>query len=717
MLRLDDIKKKVTVYYPEADITLLEKAYVLSAKVHHGQVRYSGEPYLSHPLEVSGILAELEMDIATVSVGLLHDTVEDTLVSIEEIEKLFGPEIKRLVDGVTKISQVTFSSQAEKTAENFRKMILAMANDIRVVIIKLADRLHNMRTLRHLPEEKQKRIAQETTDIYAPLANRLGMARIKWELEDLCFRYLEPEIYYELRDKIAKTRRDRNKLIEQTIKIIKQKLKQAGITAKVIGRPKHFCSIYSKMKRKGISFEEVMDLLGVRIITDNLQSCYAALGIIHSIWTPIPREFDDYIAMPKPNRYQSLHTAVIGLHGQPLEVQIRTQEMHYIAESGIAAHWLYKDGGQVDKKYSRKFTWLQQLLEWQKDVKDPREFLSSMKTGLFPEEVYVFTPQGEVRGFPIGATPIDFAYSIHSDVGHQCVGAKINGKLMPLKYELKNGEIVEVLTAPHHHPSRDWLKIAKTSRAQNRIRHWLRVQQRERSLTLGREICEKEMRRFSLKLSKVEKGGRLAEIAEEFNFQSGDDLLAALGYGKISARQIISKLVPMDRLKELPKETRLEKVLKKVTPSGRQAVKIKGMNDLMVNFAKCCNPLMGEAVIGFITRGRGVSIHRADCVNALSLSDPERRIDVEWNIKGDTTQSVGIEVISGTRSGLLAQVTKVISKCGVNILTASIKTTDDRHACHNFVLEVADIKQLTKVMKSIRQIKDVFEVKRLRKSS
>lgn len=713
-MRLGDIVKKVTEYCPDADVSLLEKAYIFSAKVHHGQVRYSGEPYLSHPLEVTGILADLKLDIITVSVGLLHDTVEDTLVSLEEIEEVFGPEVKSLVDGVTKISKVTFSSQAEKTAENFRKMIMAMANDIRVILIKLADRLHNMRTLKYLPEEKQKRIAQETRDIYAPLANRLGIAKIKWELEDLCFRYLEPEIYYELRSKIAKTRRDRDKLIEQTKNLVQAELDKTDIKATVSGRPKHFCSIFNKMQRKGISFEEVMDLLGIRIITDSVQNCYAALGVVHSLWVPIPREFDDYIALPKPNMYQSLHTAVIGLHGQPLEVQIRSEEMHRIAESGIAAHWLYKDDGSLDKKYSHRFSWLQQLMEWQQDLKDPKEFMRSIKTDLFPDEVYVFTPKGEVRSFPKGATPIDFAYSIHSDVGHQCVGAKVNGKLVPLKYELKNGEIVEIITAVHHNPSRDWLKIVKTSRAQNRIRHWLRVQQRQRSISLGHEICEKEMRRFQLNLNKLEKNGELKKIAEEFSFLNIDELMAAVGYGKISARQLMGRLLPPERLKVQPEETRFQKMLSKVTSSASQAVSIKGIDDLMVKFAKCCNPLVGEDVVGFITRGSGVSIHRADCPNALNISNPERRIEVEWNTEHESTQNVGIVVTSGNRPGLLAEITKAISKSGVNIVTAKVETDEVRHAHHNFVIEVADIKQLGRVIKAIRQIKDVFNVERLK---
>ncbi|MBI5788832.1 MAG: bifunctional (p)ppGpp synthetase/guanosine-3',5'-bis(diphosphate) 3'-pyrophosphohydrolase [Candidatus Schekmanbacteria bacterium] len=712
MLRLGDIIKKVELYQPHADTSLLEKAYIFSAKVHHGQIRYSGEPYLSHPLEVTGILADLKMDLPTVSVGLLHDTVEDTLVTLEEIEALFGADIRNLVDGVTKIGQVEFSSPAEKAAENFRKMILAMANDIRVVMIKLADRLHNMRTLNYMPPEKQKRIAQETMDIYAPLANRLGIGRLKWELEDLSFRYLEPEMYYELRSKIAKTRRDRNKLVEQTQKLLKTELDKTGIKAEVTGRPKHFYSIYSKIQRKGVTFEEIMDLLGVRVITDSIQNCYAALGVVHSLWKPIPREFDDYIAMPKPNYYQSLHTAVIGPHAQPLEVQIRTDEMHRIAESGIAAHWIYKEGGQVEDKYSERFTWLQQLLEWQQDVKDPQEFMRSVKTELFPDEVFIFTPKGDVRNFPKGATPIDFAYNIHTDIGHHCVGAKVNGKLAPLNYELKNGEIVEIITSPLHQPSRDWLKIARTGKALNRIRYWLRAQQKQRSTTLGREICEKEMRHYALNLSKLERSGQLKEIAIMFNCQGVDDLMAAIGYGKISVRQIAAKILPPESLEKQQAESGFSKLLKKVTPSS-QAVKIKGFDDLLINYARCCNPVVGEDVIGFITRGRGVTIHRADCGNALNLSDPERRIEVEWT-QSKSIQPVGIEVVSADRQGVLAEITGAISKIGINIINAKIHVDAGNKATHNFVIEVMDIKQLHKVLKAIQQIKDVLTVERIK---
>lgn len=714
MLRLGDIVDKVTSYNIEADIDLIHKVYVFSAKVHHGQVRLSGEPYLSHPMEVSGILADLKLDATTVVVGLLHDTVEDTLTTSEEIKRLFGEEIGFLVDGVTKISKMAFSNIEEQAAENIRKMILAMAEDIRVVLVKLADRLHNMRTLEYVPPEKQRRIARETREIYAPLANRLGIARLKWELEDLAFKYLEPDIYLNIGKKVAQNRKQRIQTIEEVKKTIQTELEKIKLPGEVLGRPKHYCSIYYKMQRKDISFEDVMDLSGVRIITDSVQNCYGALGVIHSQWTPIPGEFDDYIAMPKPNMYQSLHTAVIGPHGKPLEVQIRTKEMHHIAERGIAAHWKYKEKGKLSDKHDKQFMWLQQLLEWQQDLKNPRDFMRSLKTDLFLDEVYVFTPTGEVKSFPLKATPIDFAYSIHTDVGHQCMGAKINGKIVPLKYELKNGDIVEILTLTNHTPSRDWLKIVKTSRAINCIRHWLKVEQRQRSIALGKEICEKEMKRAHLNLAKLEKLGKLLQVADQLGFQNVDDLMAAIGYGKVSAKQVIGWLAPTQ---EPPPEdkSKFKKIMNKLVSPSAQGVKIKGLDDLLINFAKCCNPVMGDEIIGFITRGRGVSVHRVDCPNTLSLgSDPERTIEVNWGSRLKGTQPVGISVFSGDRPGLLAEITGAISKTAANILTATIQTTEEKQATHRFVIEVNDLKHLNKIIKSIEQIKDVLKVERVR---
>ncbi len=714
MLRLGDIVDRVTSYNLEADVDLIRKAYVFSAKVHQGQVRLSGEPYLSHPMEVSGTLADLKLDATTVAVGLLHDTVEDTLTTSDEVERLFGEEIGFLVDGVTKISKMAFSNIEEQAAENIRKMILAMAKDIRVVLVKLADRLHNMRTLEYVSPEKQRRIALETRDIYAPLANRLGMARLKWELDDLSFKYLETDVYLNIEKKVAQNRKQRMQFIEEVKKAIQAELKEINLQGEVLGRPKHYYSIYHKMQRKGISFEDVMDLSGVRIVTDSVQNCYGALGVIHSLWTPIPGEFDDYIAMPKPNMYQSLHTAVIGPHGKPLEVQIRTKDMHHIAERGIAAHWKYKEKGKLADKHDKQFVWLQQLLEWQQDLKDPREFMRSIKTDLFLDEVYVFTPQGEVKSFPLRATPIDFAYSIHTDIGHQCMGAKINGKIVPLKYELKNGDIVEILTLANHTPSRDWLKIVKTSRAINRIRHWLKVEQRQRSIALGKEICEKEVKRAHLNLAKLDKLGKLLQVATQLGFQNIDELMAAIGYGKVSAKQVVGRLSPTQE--PPPKDkSKFKKAMSKLVPPSAQGVKIKGLDDLLINFAKCCNPVMGDEIVGFITRGRGVSVHQVDCPNALSLgSDPERTIEVNWGSRLRGTQPVGISVLSGDRPGLLAEITGAISKTTANILTAKIQTNEEKQATHRFVIEVNDLKHLNKIIKSIEQIKDVLRVERVR---
>ncbi len=718
MLRLGDIVENVLSYTPNANTDFIRKAYIFSAKVHQGQLRLSGAPYLSHPLEVSGILSELKLDVTSIVVGLLHDTVEDTLTTLDEIERLFGKETSFLVDGVTKISQITFDNIEERAAENIRKMLFAMAKDIRVILIKLADRLHNMRTLEYVPKKKQIRIAKETREIYAPLANRLGMGRLRCELEDLSFKYLEPENFVTIEKKVAQSRKQRLEFIENTKQIVKTELKKTDIPADVTGRTKHYQGIYQKMQRKGVPFEEIFDLLAIRVITDTVQNCYGTLGIVHSMWTPIPGEFNDYVAMPKPNMYQSLHTTVIGPEGKPLEVQIRTREMHRIAEQGIAAHWRYKKKGKLDEKYDEKFEWLQQLLEWQQNLKDPREFLRSIKTDLFPDEVYVFTPQGEVKCFPKGATPIDFAYRIHTDIGHHCVGAKINGKIVPLKYQLKNGDIVNIITLTSHAPSPDWLKIVKTSRAINRVRHWVKVEQRQRSIALGKEICEKEFRKSSLNLAKAEKAGKLLEAAGQLGFQKEDDLMAAIGYGKVSAQMIISRLKPHEDSPQAQKDSsKFKKIMKKlVIPfSNSQRVVIKGLNDLLINFAQCCNPVMGDDIIGFITRGRGVSIHRADCPNALSLtSDPERTIEVKWGSKIKGTQPVGISVLSGDRQGLLAEITEAISKTAANILTANIQTTSDKQATHKFVIEVKNLKQLNKIIKSIEQIKDVFKVERVR---
>jgi len=713
MIRISDITDIVQSYNPSADIDIIHRAYVFSAKVHKGQVRLSGEPYLNHPLEVSGILTEFKLDEVTVAVGLLHDTIEDTLATEEEIRDLFGEEVLFLVNGVTKISQISFSSHEEKQAENFRKMILAMAKDIRVILIKLGDRLNNMRTLKYLPTEKQIRIAQETMDIYAPFANRLGIARMKSELEDLSLQYLEPGIYNELSQKISHRVKQHQKIIDEAIQTIQNTLKDYTIGAVVKGRNKHFCSIYQKMKRKGVTPDQIFDIMGVRIITNNIRDCYAALGVMHSIWTPLPGEFDDYIAMPKPNMYQSLHTVVMGPGGHPLEIQIRTHEMNRTAEEGIAAHWRYKEKDKLDKKYDERFIWLRQLMEWQQNLKDPKEFLEMMKVDLFHDEVYVFSPKGEVKGFPQNATPIDFAYAIHTEIGHHCFGAKVNGRMVSLNYKLKTGDIVEIITSTNHHPSRDWLKIVKTTKAIQRIKHWLKTEEKEHSKALGKEILQKELIKYGLSHSKTSKSGKLLKVAKRFGFVEEEELIIDIGYGKISAKQVLGELIPQEKLQPHSEPSKLKKALNKLTRPKDQSIKIKGMTDVMAHFGKCCNPIPGDKIVGFITRGRGVSVHRINCSNVNPLLyGTERLIEVTWDVKKNMPSHVEIDVLCIDKAGLLAKITTAISQGGVNIINADIKTTHNVQATCRFCLEITNLKQLQKVIASIKAIHDVIEVYR-----
>jgi GTP pyrophosphokinase len=715
MIRLNDIIDKVTAYNPSADLNIIRKAYVYCAKVHQGQTRLSGEPYIIHPMEVAGLLAELRLDVPSIVTGFLHDTIEDTLTTYDELAEMFGEEVAQLVDGVTKISKIHFKTKQESQAENFRKMLLAMANDIRVILVKLADRMHNMRTLEFQPETKQRTIAQETMDIYAPIANRLGISWFKVELEDLAFRYLNPEIYFDLARKVSLKKRERQAYVEEAKAIIMEKLAFQGIRGEVSGRSKHLYSIYSKMEKRNVEFEEIYDLLAIRILVEDVRECYEVLGVIHSAWKPIPGRFKDYIAMPKGNMYQSLHTTVIGPHGDRMEVQIRTQEMHRVADAGIAAHWKYKEGKGYDEKEVKRFAWLRQLLEWQQELQDSKEFMDSVKVDLFPEEVYVFTPKGDVKGFPKGSTPIDFAYSVHSDVGHRCVGAKVNGKLVPLKYELKNGDIVEVITSPHHTPSKDWLKIVHSSRARNRIRAWIKVEERKRSIVLGREICEKDFRKYSINLQKIQKAGEFKKIAGEFGLAGDDDLLAAVGYGKVSSGQIIGKLVPAEKLQERTerKESRLSAVINRLKGRTSGAVEISGVDDILVRFAKCCNPVPGDEIIGFITRGKGVAIHTADCKFALE-SDPERQIDVAWNKIKIASLPVKIKVICHDVKGILANITMAITNCEANIASAQIQSTIDQRGENIFEVNVSDLTHLRKVMNTIMKVKGVIKVERLK---
>lgn len=715
MIRLNDILDTVVSYNPSADLNLIRKAYVYCAKVHQGQTRLSGEPYIIHPLEVAGLLATLKLDVPSIVTGFLHDTIEDTLTTSKELAEMFGAEVAELVDGVTKISKIHFKTKEENQAENFRKMLLAMANDIRVILVKLADRLHNMRTLQFQPDTKQRSISRETMDIYAPIAHRLGVSWIKTELEDLSFRYLQPEVYFDLSTRIQRKKQERESFILEIQQIIRQKLDDNKIAGEVSGRNKHLYSIYRKMEKRRVEFDEIYDLTALRVLVDDVKSCYEVLGIIHSSWRPIPGRFKDYIAMPKGNMYQSLHTTVIGPHGDRMEVQIRTHEMHRVAEAGIAAHWKYKEGKGYDEKEVKRFAWLRQLLEWQQELQDSREFMDSVKVELFPEEVYVFTPKGDVKGFPKGSTPIDFAYAVHTDVGHRCVGAKVNGKLVPLKHELQNGDIVEVITSPHHTPSKDWLKIVRSSRARNKIRAWIKIEERKRSVVLGREICEKEFRRYSLNLQKLIKTGELKKIANEYGFNSEDDLLAAMGYGKVSAGQVIAKLIPEERLqaRQEQKESRITSVINKLKGKSSSAVEVGGMEDIMIRYAKCCNPLPGDEIVGFITRGQGVTIHTADCP-FVTESDPERRIDVTWAKGKSAALPVKLRVFCLDEKGILANMTMAITNAEANIVSAQIKSTIDKRGENIFELNVTDLSHLTKVMNALLKVKGVIKVERIK---
>jgi GTP diphosphokinase / guanosine-3',5'-bis(diphosphate) 3'-diphosphatase len=726
LLRLNDILDRVTTYHPNPDLDLIKKAYVYSAKVHQGQIRKSGEPYLVHPLEVAGILAELKLDESSVVTGLLHDTIEDTLATKEDITELFGPEIADLVDGVTKLSQFSAANtQEEKQAENFRKMVVAMAKDIRVLLVKLADRTHNMRTLDAMKPESQERIARETLDIYAPLANRLGIQWIKTELEELSFKYLKPTEFADLDAKVANTAKEKERFVSDVVDIIRKKLEEAGLEADVSGRVKHTYSIWRKMLQLDVEFEQIQDVIGFRVIVDSVAQCYEALGLIHSLWKPVPGRFKDYIAIPKPNLYQSLHTTVVGPAGDRIEVQIRTKEMHKIAEEGVAAHWAYKERGrdgkaqEMSKKDAESFGWLRQLVEWQRELVDPREFLETVKVDLFSDEVFVFTPKGAVKSLPRGATPVDFAYTIHSEIGEHCVGAKVNGKLVPLRYTLKNGDTVEILTSPHSHPSKDWLTFVKTSRAQARIRQYLRATEHRRSIEIGREMAERELRRFGLTLNKLVKAGDLDKVAQGFGYRQVDDLLAAVGYGKVAPAQILQQLVPAEKLAEAPPPgepaaptSRIAELFRKMARRPTEGVRINGIDDVLVRFGKCCNPVPGDGIVGFITRGRGVTVHTAGCDKILGI-DPERRVDVAWDVRGDFKRNVSLRVITTDRPGILAKISQTFSEAGVNISQASCRTTPGERAVNEFEVTVGDLKQLTSVIRSIERIDGVQSVQRV----
>jgi len=716
MIRFEDLVERAESYIPEADVEQLRRAYVFSAFAHKGQVRRSGEPYLVHPLEVAYFLADLKLDPAAIIAGLLHDVVEDTLTTVERIQELFGQEVAHLVEGVTKIGAIPFSSSAERQAENFRKMLLAMVDDIRVILVKLADRLHNMRTLQHMPEDRRALTARETLDIYAPIANRLGMSRLKNELEDLSFRFLEPDAYEALKTRVEERRKATEGLVEELVRTVEAKIREAEIPIVAIdGRIKRLYSINEKLKRQKIELEQVYDFLAVRIITKTVKDCYASLGIIHHAWSPVPGRIKDFIAMPRPNGYQSLHTSVVSALGIAFEVQIRTEEMHRQAEEGIASHWKYKEGRVGAANDERYFQWLRQMLEWQQEVRDPQEFIQNLKIDLYPGEVYTFTPKGQVKSLPRDSSIIDFAYTIHTDVGHRCVGARINGKMMPLRTRLRNGDIIEIVTSPKHKPNRDWLNYVVTTRARNKIKQFLHGEENERAVDLGRKLLEKEARRYGVNLKTLFDGDILDRIAPEWGVPKAEDLFAAMGYGKVGARQVLTKAVPADSLKE-KRESAVATVVKRAIGLGGDQIKVLGADDLLVVRARCCNPIRGEKIVGYITRGKGVSVHSASCPNVTNLLyDPERRIDVEWDKgQGSGRYTVRLTVEVEDRKGIIAEVSARITGVNTNIIDIEARLDDQQRGWIKVTVEISDMKHLEKVMKSLKSVKGVIAVDRAR---
>ena len=703
---------------PGDDLELVRRAYEFSQKNHAGQTRASGEPYLVHPLSVAQVLAEMKMDAVAISAGLLHDSVEDTSVTIVDIRKEFGEQVAHIVEGVTKISKIDFATREEQQAENLRKMMLAMVDDIRVVLIKLADRLHNMRTLEHLTPERQQKIAKETLEIYGPIAHRLGMGKIRGELEDLGFRYLDPLTHQQVHDAVEARRKQGEQFLARVEQTLRDKLKEAGITAEVESRIKRLFSIHKKLVRQKISVDQVYDLYAMRVITKSLQDCYGVLGIVHNVWRPVPGRIKDFIAMPRPNFYQSLHTSVITEDGTPFEVQIRTEEMHRMAEEGIAAHWKYKDG-PVSAQDEQRLAWLRQVVEWQRDVSDPTEFLSTLKIDLYPEEVYTFTPKGKVVVLPRESTPIDFAYSIHTEVGHSCVGAKVNGRMVPLRHKLHSGDIVEIVTQPGRTPSRDWLAVVKSSRARNKIKHWLNIHQRERAIEIGRKLIEKEARKYRVALKEI-KDEELRKIASDYGLGQIDDLMAGIGYGKYSARQILARLAPASAAPVADSESGgIASVVRRVFggDSGNNAIRVKGHGDLLVYRARCCNPIRGEDVVGYVTRGKGVAVHAVNCPNVVNLLyEPERRIDVEWARDEGTPSSypVKLTVFCDDRFGMLKQITAVISDAKTNIRDMQVRSSNGQ-ANIDVILDIADLKHLENIINGVRKIPGVHDVQRLQK--
>jgi GTP diphosphokinase / guanosine-3',5'-bis(diphosphate) 3'-diphosphatase len=719
--RFRELMKMMRTNRPHDDLGIIRKAYDYSQKHHAGQMRASGEPYLVHPLGVALVLAEMKMDPVAIAAGLLHDSVEDTSVTVVDIRKEFGEQVAHIVEGVTKISAIDFASREEQQAENLRKMMLAMVDDIRVVLIKLADRLHNMRTLEHLPPDRQQKIAKETLEIYAPIAHRLGMGKIRGELEDLGFLYDDPIGHQQVQEAVEAKRKAGEAFLARVEQVLRDKLKEAGITATVESRIKRIYSVHKKLIRQRITVDQVYDLFAMRVITQSLQDCYAVLGIIHNVWRPVPGRIKDFIAMPRPNFYQSLHTSVITEEGTPFEVQIRTEEMHKMAEEGIAAHWKYKDG-PVSAQDEQRLAWLRQVVEWQRDVSDPNEFLSTLKIDLYPEEVYTFTPKGKVVVLPRDSTPIDFAYSIHTEVGHSCVGAKVNGRMVPLRHKLHSGDIVEILTQTGHKPSRDWLAVVKSSRSRNKIKHWLNVHQRERAIEIGRKLIEKEARKYRIALKEL-KDEELTKIASDYGLGRAEDLMAGIGYGKYAARQVLAKLIPAGSQPvaegENESSSGIASVVRRVFggDTNNNAIRVKGYGDLLVYRARCCNPIRGEAIVGYVTRGKGVAVHAQNCPNVVNLLyEPERRIDVEW-ARDDTTPAsypVKLTVFCDDRFGMLKMITAVISDSKTNIRNIEARTSNGQ-ANIDIVLDIADLKHLENIIAGVRKIPGVHDVQRLQK--
>ena len=721
MIRLDDVIGEVRRHHAQADVDLLRRAYVFSAQVHRGQVRRNGEPYLVHPLEVAHIVSKLRLDDASVAAALLHDTVEDTVATPEQIHEQFGEDVAFLVTSLTKLEKINFESAEEAQAENFRKMLVAMSRDLRVILVKLADRLHNMRTLSFLREEKQKRIGRETIEIYAPLAHRLGINWIKTELEDLSFKYVYPDEYRALAERISKTRREREQYIERVIGAVRDELAGHDIEAEVTGRPKHLWSIRQKMKSLGRDLDNLFDILAFRIIVETIPECYEALGLVHALWKPVPGRFKDYIALPKDNNYQSLHTAVMGPETERIEIQIRTREMHRTAELGVAAHWQYKEGKLSTREADERFAWLRQLLEWQRDLEDPTDFMHTVKTDLFANEVYVFTPQGDVRAFPRGATPLDFAYAIHTNLGHECTGAKINGALVTLSYEMQNGDVIEIMRTAGSRPKSAWTKIVKTGRAATKIRAFLRQEGNRRSLQIGHELLEKELKRFGVSLNKLRKQGQLAKVAENHKYRTENELLLALGYGKTRPDALLPDLLPPEKLSQGPRaeepeepENAFRKVMRRILPKKRAkgGIIVDGLEGIATHFPMCCAVVHGEDIVGFVTRGRGITVHRKDCPRVLDY-DPARRVDVRWDVGSKPLRPVEIRVYSSDTPGLLASMSQCFHDAGVNITAVNCKTTPDTRAVNNFTVLVNDLDQLNNVMSAIEGIDGVNSVERI----